>query len=109
PSESDDAGTDWASLGQLRYSVRDPDGAGGQGAPFRIDGQPITLTDLFAAETSITVAGDFSAFDFSNFYGGVNGVFAPDDMSVTYEVGPDNTGCCGYVYVENNTDSIIQA
>src|SRR5690606_17983479 len=34
--------------------------AGTQPAPFDIDGTPITLVDLLAATSAVTVAGDFS-------------------------------------------------
>ena len=50
-----------ASMGTaITYGLRDPDGAGAQTAPFRIDGTPIALTDLLAAGTTIAVAGDYA-------------------------------------------------
>ena len=48
-------GTNW-----VNFSVRDPDGAGGQAATFGVNGLPITLPTLFAAGTTITANGDFS-------------------------------------------------
>jgi hypothetical protein len=44
----------------LSFRVKDPDGAGAQTAPFKINGTPIALTDLFAAGTNLLVGGDFS-------------------------------------------------
>lgn len=53
-----------ASLGGLAGSIAfqlvDPDGVGGQTAPFKINGTAITLADLFGAATKIVVAGDYS-------------------------------------------------
>ncbi|MBN8223931.1 MAG: hypothetical protein J0L89_03835 [Xanthomonadales bacterium] len=55
-------GTDVALLGaySVGYGLRDPDGTGAQTATFRIDGNYITMADLFAATTTITAAGDFT-------------------------------------------------
>ena len=55
-------GTDFARLGaySVGYGLRDPDGTGAQTATFRIDGNYITMADLFAATTTITAAGDFT-------------------------------------------------
>ena len=53
----------WAGLSGVTYGLRDPDGAGPQNAPFRIDGNEITLADLFHADTSLTFRGDLSAFN----------------------------------------------
>ncbi|HEY1034268.1 MAG TPA: hypothetical protein VGE09_04725 [Pseudoxanthomonas sp.] len=58
--------TSTASMGQgasatgIAYRLRDPDGAGAQTAPFKINGTAITLADLFAATTAIEVAGDYA-------------------------------------------------
>ena len=46
-------GLTWADIGWtpaagVVYGLRDPDGAGPQTAPFRVDGTPITMADLFA-------------------------------------------------------------
>ncbi len=81
------SGTSWpggAYLGELRYDVLDPDGAGAQSAPFRIDGTPITLADLLSTDTTVTVAGDFSAFDDAWFNGNASDL---DDASATFDVG----------------------
>ena len=51
------SGTSWpggAYLGELRYDVLDPDGAGAQSAPVRSDGTPITLADLLSTDTTVT-------------------------------------------------------
>ena len=48
------------TVGTIAYQLKDPDGIGGQTAPFKINGTPIALTDLFAAGTKIEVAGDYS-------------------------------------------------
>ena len=48
------------SNGNVSYNVRDPDGAGSQNAPFRIDGTEITLADLLSPDTTVTIAGDFT-------------------------------------------------
>ncbi|MCA0196936.1 MAG: hypothetical protein LCH59_02300 [Proteobacteria bacterium] len=58
-------GLDWADIGWdggtgVTFGLRDPDGAGAQTATFRIDGNYITMADLFAATTTITAAGDFT-------------------------------------------------
>lgn len=44
----------------VSFQLVDPDGAGTQTAPYRLDGTAITYGDLFGAGTKITVAGDFS-------------------------------------------------
>ena len=58
-------GLDWADIGWtpsdgVTFYLRDPDGAGAQTATFGVTGAPITMADLFAAGTTITVNGDFS-------------------------------------------------
>ena len=49
-----------AQLSAWTFGLRDPDGAGGQSAPFDIDGTPITLVDLLDITSTFTVAGDFT-------------------------------------------------
>ena len=49
-----------ADLSELSFGLVDPDGSGTQNAPFQINGTEITLADLLAATTNVTVAGDFS-------------------------------------------------
>ena len=53
-------GTNSTLSAGVSFRLRDPDGAGGQTATFRVDGTPITLVDLFAPTTTITATGDFS-------------------------------------------------
>ena len=99
------SGLAWAELGQLAFRVRDPDGAGVQAATFRIDGQPITLPDLFDADTTVTATGDFTAFD----YAWLSLAALPADLTdtaATFEVG--NAGFNTWLYVENNTGAAIQ-
>lgn len=48
------------AVGTIAYQLKDPDGVGGQTAPFKINGTPITLADLFGATTKIEVKGDYS-------------------------------------------------
>lgn len=101
---SSNSGTDWADIGELRYDVLDPDGAAGaQTAPFKIDGTAITLADLLSVDTTITVAGDFSALDYAWLD---NAASDQDDASATFDVG--NGAFWTELYVENNTGALIQ-
>ena len=65
----------WTPAVGVNYGLRDPDGAGPQTAPFRVDGTPITMADLFAATTTITATGDFNLVANANgsFTGGALG------------------------------------
>ena len=100
---SSNSNTGWAEIGELRYGVLDPDGAGAQTAPFKIDGTAITLADLLSVDTTITVAGDFSALDYAWLD---NAASDQDDASATFDVG--NGSFWDFLYVENNTGALIQ-
>jgi hypothetical protein len=85
--------------------VRDPDGTtGAQSATFRIDGSPITLADLFDADTSVTIRGDFTAFDYIDIGG--YGVDEVEDDEATAIVG--NAGFTWYTEIGNYTGAAIQ-
>jgi len=46
--------------GSIAYGVRDPDGAGGQSAPFGVNGIELTLPDILAPATTVIVSGDYT-------------------------------------------------
>ena len=108
-----------ADLSELSFDLVDPDGAGTQNAPFRIDGTEITLADLLDTDTNITVAGDFSpaANAAAPLYTGaaltrvvLNG-FDADALSATsarFDVG--NTAFGGALFtLERRTGNVIFA
>ena len=69
--------------GYVSYSTRDPDGAGPQTAPYRIDGTPITLADLLSADTTITVDGDFTLLDGLEANTQFGSIFPADSVSAS--------------------------
>ena len=97
-----DAYMGWNGAGSFSYGLRDPDGAGGQTAPFRIDGTPIALTDLLAPTTTIAIAGDFAlTANAGNTYTGAAlnraqiGAFGPAN-ALTATTATFNVGTTGF-------------
>lgn len=81
----------------IAYRLRDPDGtAGAQTATFGINGNPVTLANLLAPTTSISVAGDYSLlastgttpYDAAAQGRTSLGSFAPSALSATNAVYP---------------------
>ena len=99
----------WTVPGALTYSVRDPDGAGSQNAPFRIDGTEIALSDLFASNTYIHIKGDLSAYNSASLHT-FNAPGAPNSLSASaasFQVGSTALNSGGF-RVNKLASTIIQ-
>lgn len=88
----DTADSDWAwsttqaGVGELAFRVKPLDlpGDAAQSVPFNVDGEEITLQQLFSAETTITVRGATDAFE-NVWLAGYPGEM--DDDAIEFEVG----------------------
>lgn len=92
------------TLSTLSLKVKDPDGVGTQTAPFKADGTPIALVDLFDATSKLKLNGNFSALANANgsFTGAalgraeLNGVAATALTATEATFSAINAGFSGY-------------